>query len=78
MRPQPQSVQAATGVPGCAFLRPCQDALFAAIELVKPNALYRDLGGAITKTVNSRQCSVVRSACPLGRLPDWPPGRLAA
>eukprot|EP00980_Cylindrotheca_fusiformis_P015413 scaffold4335_cov119-Cylindrotheca_fusiformis.AAC.16 len=39
------------------------ECLSAALALVKPGALYRDLGNAIHKVANANKCSVVRTYC---------------
>jgi len=39
------------------------DCLAAALALVKPGTLYRDLGTAIHKVASANKCSVVRTYC---------------
>ena len=39
------------------------DCLSAALSLVKPGVLYRDLGTAIEKVAKANKCSVVRTYC---------------
>jgi methionyl aminopeptidase len=39
------------------------DCLAAALDLVKPGTLYRDLGKAIHKTASANKCSIVRTYC---------------
>ena len=39
------------------------DCLAAALKLVKPGTLYRDLGTAIEKVASANKCSVVRTYC---------------
>lgn len=45
------------------LIRSAHDSLWAAIELVKPGALFRDFGAAIEKVARSRRHSVVKSYC---------------
>lgn len=37
--------------------------LAAAVDMVKPGTLYRDLGTAIHKTASKKKCSIVRTYC---------------
>ena len=39
------------------------ECLAAALEMVKPGTLYRDLGTVIERTAKANQCSVVRTYC---------------
>lgn len=39
------------------------ECLAAALELVKPGTLYRDLGTAIERVAKKNKCSVVRTYC---------------
>lgn len=46
-----------------ALVRTAFDCLQAAIELVKPGTMYRDIGNAISKRAKVGGCSVVKSYC---------------
>lgn len=48
---------------GRRVVRTAFDCLAAALELVKPGTLYRDLGTAIERVAKANKCSVVRTYC---------------
>ncbi|GKY91814.1 hypothetical protein MPSEU_000153000 [Mayamaea pseudoterrestris] len=48
---------------GKRLVKTAFDCLAAAMHLVKPGTLYRDLGTVIERTAKSNQCSVVRTYC---------------
>ena len=48
---------------GQRVVRTAFDCLAAALELVKPGTLYRDLGTVIERVARSNKCSVVRTYC---------------
>jgi methionyl aminopeptidase len=48
---------------GKMLVKTAFDSLAAAIDLVKPGALYRDFGNAIHKVAHKNKCSVVRTYC---------------
>jgi methionyl aminopeptidase len=48
---------------GKRLVKTAFDCLAAALELVKPGTLYRDLGTVIERVAKSNQCSVVRTYC---------------
>eukprot|EP00977_Amphora_coffeiformis_P013043 scaffold3339_cov174-Amphora_coffeaeformis.AAC.11 len=48
---------------GIRVVRTAFDCLAAALELVKPGTLYRDLGTVIERVAKANKCSVVRTYC---------------
>lgn len=48
---------------GKMLVKTAFDSLAAAIDMVKPDTLYRDFGTAIHKTASKNKCSVVRTYC---------------
>ena len=48
---------------GQRVVRTAFECLAAALELVKPGTLYRDLGATIERVAKSNKCSVVRTYC---------------
>ena len=48
---------------GQRVVRTAFECLAAALELVKPGTLYRDLGTVIERTARANKCSVVRTYC---------------
>jgi len=48
---------------GKRVVRTAFDCLAAALELVKPGTLYRDLGTVIERVAKANRCSVVRTYC---------------
>jgi methionyl aminopeptidase len=48
---------------GRKLVKTAFDCLAAAIDMVKPGTLYRDLGTKIHKVAKENQCSVVRTYC---------------
>ena len=48
---------------GQRVVRTAFDCLAAALELVKPGTLYRDLGTVIERVARANKCSVVRTYC---------------
>jgi methionyl aminopeptidase len=48
---------------GKALIRSAHDAMWAAIDMVRPGVLFREFGGAVERVARSRGHSVVRSYC---------------
>ena len=48
---------------GRRVVRTAFDCLAAALELVRPGTLYRDLGSVIERVAKANKCSVVRTYC---------------
>mmetsp|Transcript_43428 Transcript_43428/g.132141 ORF Transcript_43428/g.132141 Transcript_43428/m.132141 type:complete len:154 (-) Transcript_43428:555-1016(-) len=48
---------------GKKLVKTAFDCLSAALSMVKPGTLYRDLGTAIHKVASANKCSVVRTYC---------------
>jgi methionyl aminopeptidase len=48
---------------GRRLVRTAFECLSAALTLVKPGTLYRDIGAIIERTARANQCSVVRTYC---------------
>jgi methionyl aminopeptidase len=48
---------------GRRLVKTAFDCLAAAMALVKPGTLYRDLGSVIERTAKAQKCSVVRTYC---------------